>query len=98
MVFHINDITTKIQFATSREMPSLIYQACLKTGVVSNTAYCQKALAEALARDLGVPVEEIMAKIPRNRSNALHLFNPAENKLARYPQRIGPGNTVEECR
>lgn len=98
MTFHINEVTTKIQFSTSREMPNLIYRACQETGVVSNTAYCQRALAEALSRDLGIPLADILARIPVNRGPAAHLFDPMLGKQNRYPVRIGPGNTVEDVR
>lgn len=90
--------TVKVQFATSREMPYMIYRACLATDTVSNTAYIQRAVAEALSRDLGIPVEEILQNIPPNRGPALHLFDPADQKQVRYKPRVGPGNTIEEVR
>ena len=94
--------TVKVQFATSRRMPYLIYQACLRTGVVSNTAYIQKAVAEALSRDLGVPLADILADIPPNRTAAAHLFDPGEGKQSRFttrnPMYVGPANTLEEVR
>ena len=90
--------TAKIQFATSLEMPSLIYRACLATDTVSNTAYIQRALAQALARDLGMDVERIMENIPPNRGPALHLFNPADGKQVRPRRMVGPGNTIEDVR
>lgn len=90
--------TAKIQFATSLEMPRLIFQACLLTDTVSNTAYCQRALAEALARDLDMPIERILAAIPPNRGPAVHLFNPADGKQVRTRRMVGPGNTVETVR
>lgn len=80
----VNETRGKIQFATSAEMPWLIYQACLVTGTYSNTAYCQRALAEALSRDLGVPVETILDRIPTNKGPARHLFDPREGKQARH--------------
>lgn len=97
----------KIQFTTSAEMPSLIYRACLATGVVSNTRYCQLALAEALGRDLGIPVETVIAGLPEPRGPARHLFDPDQHTMSRYGiaavhgggvVRIGPANTIEDVR
>jgi|RhiMethySRZTD1v2_1073278.scaffolds.fasta_scaffold06356_10 hypothetical protein len=95
----------KIQFTTSAAMPHLIYQACLVTRVVSNTVYCQHAIAEALARDLDIPLERILADLPAPRGPAKHLYDPAEGTMSRYPVNIdssggrveiGPANTIEE--
>lgn len=103
---------TKIQFTTSITMPHLIYQACLATGCVSNTVYVQHAVAEALARDLNIPVEDLIADLPEPRGPAAHLYDPAENTMDRYGShyrsvvvdpsgghvRIGPANTIENVR
>lgn len=64
MPFRDTDIRGKIQFQTSAEMPYLVYQACLKTNTRSNTVYIQHAVAEALSRDLGIPLEELIANLP----------------------------------
>lgn len=87
---------TKIQFITSAAMPHLIYQACKKTNTVSNTVYCQRALAEALARDLNLDLDQVLADLPMPRGSAKHLFNPDMHTMRRVPHRIGPGNTVED--
>ena len=103
---------TKIQFTTSLTMPHLIYKACLITGTVSNTVYCQHALVEALSRDLGIPAEDLLAELPPPRGPAKHLYDPAEGTMNRYGTSyrnvaqdqaggrfmVGPGNTVEEVR
>lgn len=99
---------TKIQFTTSNRMPYLIYQACLRTGIPSNTVYCQLALAEKLSQDLGVPLEEITAELPTPRGPSAHLYDPAEGTMRRTKSvaedptggmvRIGPANTDEEVR
>jgi hypothetical protein len=98
----------KIQFTTSVQMPTLIYRACLATGMVSNTVYCQRAIAEALARDLHLPLEQILADLPPPRGPANHLYNPAEGTMNRYRNIlddqtggrlfIGPANTDENVR
>ena len=101
---------TKIQFTTSVRMPYLIYQACKATGIVSNTVYCQRAIAEALSRDLGIPLEDLLADLPEPRGPAKHLYDPAEGTMNRFTAstrdirddstggrlRIGPANTIEE--
>lgn len=97
----------KIQFTTSLAMPHQIYLACQRTGVVSNTVYCQLALVEALSRDLGIPVEVLLDDLPPARGRSKHLYNPATD----YPQHrgvhldqsggrvmTGPGNTDENVR
>lgn len=96
----------KIQFTTSAEMPYLIYRACVATGTVSNTVYCQMAVAEALSRDLGIPLEDIVANLPTPRGPGKHVFDPSEGKMVRGKPitddhtggrvMIGPANTHEE--
>ena len=86
----------KIQFTTSAAMPSLIYRACLATGVVSNTVYCQRALVAALARDLGIEEAELLADLPTPRGPAGHLYQREGHPT--YGVRIGPANTVEAVR
>lgn len=80
-------------------MPSLIYKACLATGTQSNTRYAQLALCEALSRDLGIPLEDLLAELPPTRGPAAHLFDPADGSLNRFLHRhAGPANTIEEVR
>jgi hypothetical protein len=98
----------KIQFTTSLSMPHLIYQACKATGTVSNTVYCQHAIANALSRDLGIPVEEILNDLPVPRGPGKHLFDPNDGLMNRSTNiqydptggrvHIGPANTVEDVR
>jgi hypothetical protein len=111
--FRIESVTypgrAKVQFTTSAQMPHLIYQACLRTGVCSNTVYIQHAVVDALARDLGLDREQMIESLPTPRGPAAHLFDPAEGTLSRSVNlravtedftggryRIGPANTVEE--
>lgn len=96
----------KVQFTTSLSMPHMIYRACKATGTISNTVYVQRAVAEALARDLGIPIEQILADLPAPRGPAKHLFDPNTGSMNRavniqYDQSggramIGPANTIEE--
>ena len=85
------DGRAKVQFTTSVGMPHLIYKACLATETVSNTVYVQHAVCEALARDLGIPLDELLNDLPTPRTRAKHLSD-------RMPSRIGPANTVGEVK
>lgn len=92
MPFRLDRFTGKIQFVTFAAMPSMIYQACKATGTVSQTRYCQEAVCEKLSRDLGVPLGELLAKLPPPRGKAATLMMPPGGP------RIGPANTIEEVR
>lgn len=70
MPFRLNANRAKVAFVTSARMPSLIYRAAAATGKPSNTVYIQHALAEAIARDLGINVEEILNELPEPRAQA----------------------------
>lgn len=106
MPFRLNGFDrSKIQFTTGSWMPSMIYQACLATGTVSGTVYCQRAVCEALARDLGLDLDTLLADLPAPRGPSAHLFDPTENTMNRFPithdqtggvVMVGPANTVEE--
>lgn len=106
------EFRAKIQFTTAAWMPYKIYQACMATGVLSNTRYCQEAVCEKLARDLDMDLEELLAQLPRCRTSNLRLFDPTGDttlipgpephgeRLARHTRvavgRYGMGNTDEE--
>lgn len=75
------EFRAKIQFTTAAWMPYQIYQACLATGVLSNTRYCQLAVCEKLARDLDLDYDDLVANLPRARGPANHLFNPVEGTM-----------------
>lgn len=92
MPFRLDEHRAKIQFVTSARMPSDIYAACLKTGITSNTAYIQRVLCEALARDLDMPLEDLLAALPPNKTSATRLFDGTRKATVR----IGPTNSVEE--
>lgn len=98
MPYVFTDFTTKIQFVTSAEMPSLIYRACLATDTVSNTVYVQHAVAEALARDLNIPLEDILAKLPPPRGKARDLIHPQTRQPIARPRMIGPAGTIEDVK
>jgi hypothetical protein len=44
--------------------------------VLSNTAYCQIAVCEKLARDLDLDLDELLATLPRRRTTSNYLFDP----------------------
>jgi hypothetical protein len=106
------EFRAKIQFTTAAWMPWEIYQACLATGTVSNTRYCQLAVCEKLARDLDMDLDSLIEKLPKPRSSAAHLWDPSTELTGVKPPtprrriafgdntggsvRIGPYNTIEE--
>jgi hypothetical protein len=95
-----NDLYTCIQFRCNTEMPSMIYKACKATGTTSQTAYIQRAVVAALARDLDRPETELLDLLPTARGRNRYLFEPtavrAANVRSKNPQRIGSFNTIEE--
>lgn len=88
------EFRAKIQFTTAAWMPYKIYQACLATGVISNTVYCQIAVAEKLARDLDLDLAELLSQLPTPRTTNRHLFDPrgVNTPLPGDPPRDGPRN------
>lgn len=91
----------KMQFVTGAWMPHMVYTACLRTGVISNTVYIQRAVCEALARDLDLDVDELLDRLPTPRGKALGRWDRNERGQAfhRLPRvAIGPANTDEEVR
>ncbi len=98
MPFRLSEARGKIQFVTAAWMPYRIYQACRATDTVSNTVYVQRAVCEALSRDLDIPLDDLLAGLPPPRGPAQCLFDPKSHPMARVPSMIGPGNTVEEVR
>lgn len=92
MPFRINEHRTTIKFITFAQMPSLIYRACLATGVPSNTRYVQEAICEKLARDGIEPVESLKAKLPPCRTNSALLFGEDRKAIKTY---VGSKNIEE---
>jgi hypothetical protein len=60
--------------------------------------YCQRAVCEALSRDLGIPLDQLLADLPPPRGPANHLFNPSEHTMNRFSTAIGPTAGDEEVR
>lgn len=100
MPFRLDETRAKVQFTTFARMPYLIWRACVETGIVSNTVYVQRAVCEALARDLNMDLGELLDECPDPRSNSKHLHVPMPiNKVnSGGTFRIGPANTHEEVR
>lgn len=101
------EFRAKVQFVTAAWMPHRVYEACKKTGIVSNTRYYQIAVCEKLSRDLGVPLDDLLAELPSSRGPAAHLFDPANPTMGPRPiskdpsggvVRVGPANTIEEVK
>lgn len=91
----LGDGATKIQFATSDEMPHLIYRACLRTGTRSNTIYLQLAVCEALARDLDLPYDDLVAHLPPARGRSTNLIPDHRPSRA---DRMRERHVIEEVR
>lgn len=83
MPFNLNEFNAKIQFITSAEMPNLVYQACLETDTPSNTRYYQEAVCEKLSRDLGIPLERLLDRLPPPRGKANVLFGGDRKPIKR---------------
>lgn len=96
------EFRAKVQFTTSAQMPMMVYEACLRTGIPSNTVYYQLATCAALARDLNLDFDELVASLPPPRGPSGHLFDPGDpnHPMSRFwkSMAIGPANTVEEVR
>lgn len=80
------EFRAKIQFTTAAWMPYKIYQACLATGILSNTRYCQIAVCEKLAKDLDLDLDELIEQLPRARTVNTRLWDPT----ARETKQLGP--------
>lgn len=63
---------TKLTFVTFAQMPYLVTKARNATGKNSNTHYIQHAVCEALSRDLGIPLEDLIQMLP-----------PSQHRLAK---------------
>lgn len=95
MPFRLDEHTAKIQFMTSARTPSLVYKACIVTGLPSNTAYIQRAVAEALSRDLKIPLQTLLDELPPLRGASTVLFGGTRKAVNHGP---GPGNTVQQVK
>jgi hypothetical protein len=60
----LSEFTAKVQFATAARHPALIRRACVARGMASNTEWLQHVVAEALSRDLDIPLDELLAELP----------------------------------
>ena len=63
-----------IRVVASNRMPHDIYLACEATGTISASVYIQHAVCEALARDLHLPLDMLLAALPPPKGNAATLF------------------------
>lgn len=77
----LNEFTTKIQFASFNEMPAMVYRACIAAKVPSNTRYYQEAVCEKLSRDLGIPLEELISRLPPPKGKSKVLFGADRRPL-----------------
>lgn len=63
----LSEGTVKIQFAAPTRHPSLITRAAKARGMDSMTEWLQRVVVEALARDLDISLEELLAELPQPR-------------------------------
>lgn len=56
----------RLEFAVSDRTPHLARKAATKLGYPSMTTYMQRVVCEALSRDLGIPLEELLAELPNS--------------------------------
>jgi hypothetical protein len=89
MPFRLDEFRAKVQFITSAQTPSLIFEAAKATGKVSNTQYLQHVVAEALARDLGLDLGELLDALPEPKGKAGVLFGPDRRPVKRSPETVG---------
>jgi hypothetical protein len=82
MPFRLDEFRAKIQFITSAEMPNLIFKACQATGTVSNTRYIQEAVCERLARDLDIPVADLLDRLPPPKGMSATLLERPKRRSA----------------
>ena len=64
MPWRMSEGRTCIKFMTYTAMPSQINRASQITDKVSNTEYIQHAICEALARDLNIPLQTLLDRLP----------------------------------
>ena len=83
MPFRLDEQRAKIQFVTSARTPSLVTKAAIATGRPSNTVYIQHALCEALSRDLGIPLEDLIEELPPPQGMAAALFGRDRKPIRR---------------
>lgn len=93
MPFRLDEFRAKMQFITSARMPHLVYRAAIKTGKPSNTVYIQHVLCEALARDLGLDLDELLDELPPPQG-------PTKSQVHAIHRRrlTGPAGAVQEVR
>jgi hypothetical protein len=87
MPHRLDEFRAKIQFVAHAAMPSQIRKAAIATGKPSNTVYIQHALCRALARDLGLDYEDLIAALPPPRGPASSLFGRSQ-RAGETPQDI----------
>lgn len=64
----------------------MVYRGCQASGILSTTRYCQEAICEKLAKDLGLDLQELLDDLPTSRG--MEHLNRARNPLSddRHPR------------
>lgn len=83
MPYRLTEHRSKIQFVTHASVPSLIFRAAQAVGLPSNTAYIQRAVCEALARDLGLDLDDLIDLQPPHKGLAQVLIGPNRRPIPR---------------
>ena len=91
MSWRLSEFRAKIQFIAPPAWPSRIYAACVQTATVSNTRYIQEAVAERLSRDLCIPLDELIAELPKPWGPAGVVLGPDRKPV---PRATRPNNEV----
>lgn len=87
---------TKMQFITSIKMPRMVYKAVVARGMASQSQYIQHAVCEALARDLDLPLDDLLADLPKARGAKSDVFGGLRARKNYYPG--SNSNTREDVR
>lgn len=76
----------RLQWYAANRVPSLVARAAIAGGYSSSAHYIRSAILSALARDLGLDLDELQAEQPTKASNPFYAD----------PTRYGASNSVEE--
>lgn len=65
MPYKLGTTDTQVQIQCSKNLPVMVYRARQVSGHASNASYIREAIIQAIARDLGVSAEELLAEQPK---------------------------------
>lgn len=85
----LGEFKAKLQFVTPANFPYLVNKAAEAKDVPSQTRYIQLALCTALARDLDLDEDDLIASLPPTRAHAAVLFGSDRKAISRRAARPG---------